>query len=376
MELKTYIRILFRHWWIILPAFLVTLTATIVFTFNQPSIYSSKATFVVSPSAAFQDVKSFATSLDTLSRRTEIANTYSELATSRTVRKAALDKLGIPMEQRGDLSITSSLLAGTNVLKITVESPDPAIARDVANAVGAELVEHTQTLYEPFVLRPLDEALLSKTPVSPSKKTNIILGAVFGLVLGGGLAFLVEYLRTPLESTSVHFIDKDIGIYNRSYFQQRLGAEMARAQRQNYFLSVALLDVDQAGVLKGMRSRQEQSEVLRKMTLILKQYLRQEDLIAYFGNATFALLLPDMPGETAKAMLEKLQLQVSWKPFELERSGTKISLSSVAGIAALDHAGMEQNDLVVKASRALHLAGTNGYDPTHLITEEAIDESI
>jgi diguanylate cyclase (GGDEF)-like protein len=372
MELKKYLQVLLKHWWIVVPVFLVTLTATTVFTFNQIPIYSSRATFVVAPSAAFQDVKSFATGLDTLSRRTEIAETYSEVASSRTIRNAALDKLGLSPEQRQNLSIQSQLVAGTNILRITVEAPDPEVARDVANAVGAEVIAYAKNLYEPFVLSPLDQATLRLRPIKPAKGTNMILGAVFGLVLGAGLAFLAEYLGTPLEAAAnMTVIDTRTGVYKKSYFMQRLGVEMARAKRQHYPLSVVLLNVDQAGTLQATRSPGEMSEILRKMALVLKQYLREEDLIAHFGDTTFALLLPDLPGDAVKAMMEKLQMRLSWTPFDLERSGVRINLTSIAGVSTLDQDSLERDELIAQASRALHLAGTNGYSRTHQAAEGA-----
>jgi diguanylate cyclase (GGDEF)-like protein len=375
MELKTYLRTLFRYWWIVLPALLVTLTATIVLTFSQTPVYSSTATFIVTPSNAFGDVRSFASGLDTLSRRTEIATTYTKVASSRAIRKAALDRLDLPSGKRRGLSVSSQLVAGTNILKITVNAPDPIIARDVADAVGAETITYTQNLYEPFLLKPLDEATLRKSPIKPSKKMNIILGGVFGLVLGAGLAFLADYLSTPLGAVmNVSIIDVETGVHNKNHFMQRMGGEIARAKRQRYPLSVVLLNIDHQGTLWESPSSRERSEILRKAALVLKQYLREEDLIAYFGGATFALLLPDMPGEAAKAMIEKLQMRVAWTPFELDRSATKIHLNSVAGVATLDHNDVEQGELVFEASRALQRAGTNGYDQACLATEEAINQ--
>jgi capsular polysaccharide biosynthesis protein len=140
MELRAYLETLIKQWRVVVPAFIITLIATIWMTHVQPSIYSSTATFVLSPTADFGDVRSFASGLDTLSRRTEIATTFSYVATSRTVRQAALAKLNLTPEQKQDLSTFSQLVAGTNIMKIVVEARHPGVARDVANAVGEETI--------------------------------------------------------------------------------------------------------------------------------------------------------------------------------------------------------------------------------------------
>jgi diguanylate cyclase (GGDEF)-like protein len=311
-----------------------------------------------------------------LSRRTEIATTYTEVASSRTIKKSSLDRLELSKEQRQNLAVKSQLVAGTNVLKITVEAPDPTLAKEVANAVGVEMIAYTKELYEPFVLKPLDEAMLRNTPVRPTKQTNILLGGAFGLVLGAGLAFLAEYLRSPLKPmASMNIIDNEIGVYNKHYFLQRLGTEIARAERQNYPLSVTLMNIGYVGANQSERSSKIQNEILRETAAALRQHLREEDLLAYFGDTTFALLLPDISSTAAKETIDELQARLVGTPFELERNGVKINLTCVAAVTALEHGnGMKQNELILKASQALQSARINGRDQAHLVLEEVISQ--
>ncbi len=371
MELKTYLRVLIKQWWIVLPVFLITLAATTFLTLKQTPIYSSTATFIVAPSAIYEDARSSVAGLDTLSRRAEIASTYGEVASSRTVTQAALDNLELPSEKRRNLKIHGQLLSGTNILRITVEAPDPAIARDVTNAVGAETIKYAKTLYEAFALVPLDEATLPKRPIKPAKRLNIAMGGIFGLFLGAGLGFLADYLRTPLDNIiSVSVLDSETGVYSKDFFLQRLDTEMARAKRQRYPLSIALFNIDRMGMIRGARSAQAQSEILRKTAVLLKQYLREEDLVAYFGDATFALLLPDATREAAQDTLDRLQTRLTWTPIELERSGLKVNLSSVFGVAAFDPDGMDRDELIEKASQAMHNGGTDRNSLTDLATDD------
>jgi diguanylate cyclase (GGDEF)-like protein len=359
MELRSYIRVLYRHWRLVLPIFLVTCVATIILTLRQPRVYSSTATFVVAPSAAFQDARSFAAGLETLSRRAEIAATYAEVASSRTVTESALDALGLPREFRSQLAVKGALLAGTNIFRITVEARNPAQARDMANAVGTKTIEYVQTLYEPFVLRPLDPATVRLRSVNPSKPLTILLGAVFGFLLAAGIAFLSDHLRTPLETTyGTSVLDPDIGVYNQGFFMQRLGVEMTRAKRQQYPLSLALLNIDHMGIIRGSGSTQAENEILRKAAVSLQQSLREEDIFSYFGNATFAILFPDVDQDQAYAMVEKLQTRLAWNPIELARSGSKVNFTTVAGVATLDHNEIDPAELIADAERAMRHVGS------------------
>jgi diguanylate cyclase (GGDEF)-like protein len=371
MELKIYLRTLLKKWWVILPVFLITFTATVVFTFTQASTYEAVATMIVAPAGSVGDVRGFANNLDILSSRTQIASTYAEVASSRSVRQEATQALNLSPDQAKSLIVGSKLRAGTNVLEITVEGNDPIVVADFANKVGEKTMAYAQKLYESYSVTTLDPARPPIEPIKPDRKLNLALGAMLGLALGVGLAFLSEYMQSPLENMmNLGILDEETGAYNKRYFAQRLGEEMIRAKRNRYPLSLALMNVDDAGVMRTSLSPQFRSEALRKVTVFLKQYLREEDVMSRLDGTTFAFLLPDMPESKAKVIMEKLQTRVAWTAFEMEKSGVKLNLSGAAGIVAYNYNGTSQAELLEKAGRALQLAETAGYGKVFALSEE------
>jgi diguanylate cyclase (GGDEF)-like protein len=369
MEIRIYWRILVHKWWIVIPVFLVTLTTTTVLTFTQPPVYTSTATFIVTPNSSFEDVRSFVSGLDVLSRRAEISTTYTEVASSRLVRREAAEELNLSSEQRKGFSVQSKLRAGTNVMEITVEGNDPVLVRDFANMVGAKTMIYLENLYEAYDLRPLDQAALPGSPIKPNKKLNLALGAICGLALSAGLAFLSNYLETPSgRGTSFGIFDDETGVYNRRYFLQRLKGEMSRAKRNQYPLSLAVMDVDHLGSLASS-SPQIRSEALCKVAVFLRQYLHEEDMMARLSGSIFAFMLPDTPGEGAKDALEKLQTRMAWTPFEIERAGIKLNLVGAAGVVAYQHNGTSHDELLAKATRALEEAKVANHGKVYLEPE-------
>ena len=371
MELKIYLRILLKKWWIILPVFLITFITTVVFTFTQAPTYEATATFVVAPVGPFESNWQIVSGLDALSRQAEIASTYAEVAISRQIRQDAVQALNLSSSQARSLSIKSKLRAGTNVLQIIAEGNDPVIVASFANGVGEKTIAYVEKLYEVYQLEALDKAMPPTAPLKPDTMLNLTLGAFLGLGLGVGLAFLSEYMQSPLETMmNLGILDEETGAYNKRYFAQRLGEEMSRAKRNRYPLSLALMNVDDAGVMRTSLSPQFRSEALRKVTVFLKQYLREEDVMSRLDGTTFAFLLPDMPESKAKVIMEKLQTRVAWTAFEMEKTGVKLNLSGAAGVVAYNYNGTSQAEFLDKASRALQLAETGGYGKVYALSED------
>lgn len=373
MELKTYLNILLKKWWIWVPILLVTLTSGIVFTYERTPIYSASTTYVVVPSPSFGDVRSFASGLEMLSRRDEIATTFAEIAASRRIKGLAEDHLSLDSDD--DYDVAAQLRAGTNIVEITVEGPDPIAARDLANTVGTALEEYVQGTYEVYELVPLDSAIIPEKPISPNIPLNLTLATFLGLVLGVVLVFLSEYLEAPLGSVvSLNIIDAETGVYNRQYFLQRLGEEMVRARRNRYSLSLSLMQIDNLGLLQGPNSSEVRAEMLRQVAMMVSEYLREEDIVARLDQNVLALLLPDMSGENAKALMEYLQTRITWTPFQSGKDGVKINLKSSIGITAYNHNGTSRDEFIAEATQALQLAELDDDGKAYLIKDHTDKE--
>ncbi len=370
MELKTYLRILAKRRWIVIPVFLITVAGAALFSLLQPPTFSTTATFVLAPSSASFDTRGVLSGLDVLGARTEVAATYSEVPVSRIVRQQAADALGLSPTQAKDLWVSSKVRAGTNVMEITVEGADPALISAYANEVGDKTIVYVEKLYGIYVLEALDPAATPVSPVRPNTKMDLALGAALGLVLGAGLAFLVEYFHTPAEVVSrASILDEESGACNQSYFDRRLTEEMSRARRRECPLSLALLDVDVGHTMQKSVPSESRGDALRMVTTFYRQSLRDEDVLARLQGTTFGLLLPDVPEDEAKALLGKLQTQAKETTFKVERCDVKLNLRSAAGLVSYDCNGMGRHDLLVKARRALKRAQANGGGKVSLSSE-------
>jgi len=358
MEIRRYIQIIIANWWILLISVVITMAATLVFTLRQPRIYESTSTFVIRPHSSLILEDEFVSTLDTLSRRVEINNTFAEVTTSKLIKARAAEKLGLDSNQRRGLSASGRVLAGTNILRLTVQGRDPEIAQAFAEAVSQETVAYVSNLYDVFELGQLDGASLSRTPVSPNLPLNLAIGFVLGFGLGLTIIFLKEYLGSP-GGLQQHFdiIDPDSGIYNRAYLDMRLRQEVSRARNSGGRLSLALIRVSD----RTSTDFRASAEAMPLVAAIFEPLLRDEDLLARYGETTFALILPDLSGCGAQAAVEQLRLRLGTAPVGQEGLQRMAALRSAAGVAEIGAADKNEDSLLARAMDALDEAERGTY---------------
>jgi diguanylate cyclase (GGDEF)-like protein len=308
MEIKAFIKILFKRWWALLLGLIVVLSATWIWTNKQDQIYQSEATFVLRPRSSTLAVDDdFVKALDMVSRRVEINTTFAEVATSRLIKSLARSRL-----ETGDaagMSVSARVVGGTNILTITVEGPDPITTQEYCGLIGLATLNYVAELYDVFELQPLDPASLPRTPIRPNLGLNLMLGSVLGLSIGAGLAFLIEFVRSPYEEPDTfNIIDRETGAYNKSYFTLRLYQEMNRAKRNNYPLSLGLFKVEFDG---EDISHREWIEAMRVFKKLKDSTMREDDVLARVNGDIFAVIYPYVKHDKAAVLVEEMRKKLS-----------------------------------------------------------------
>jgi len=368
MKIKRYLQIMLNGWWLIVPTIMVSISIALAISYTQAPIYHTEATFVISPSAAFSDPYDILVGLNSISKRDGVMATYAEIARSATVLHAVDKELQLTETQREYLHISSEIIPSTNIIRVSVESHDPSLAKEVADAVGQQTIAYVGSLYEIYDMKSLDLAYVPELPSKPEKAENILLAALLGSIVGVGSAFLLDYVRASEDiAVGLSILDPDIGIYNRRYFLQRLSEEQTRAKRHHRPLSLALMSIDNIDMAAGMEPRLK-NEVLRRVGFFLKQYLREEDLVARFEDDVFALLLPDTSGLDAEKVLQGLHTRIQWNVFELDE-GIKLNLIPSSGVVAYDLNGTGRDELISELARTLQRAKDDGYGKVHLLQD-------
>ena len=147
------------------------------------------------------------------------------------------------------------------------------------------------------------------------------------------------------------------GLHNRRFFNVRLTAEHARAQRYDLPLSVVLLDVDRFKQVNDLYSHAVGDQVLQEIARLLRSGIREVDAVARYGGEEFALCLPSTSVDGAMTLCERLRLSIEAHDWEAIQVGLRVTISG--GIYSGPPLGPPERMLSV-ADQRLYVAKESG----------------
>jgi diguanylate cyclase (GGDEF)-like protein len=310
MEIKMYLRMLQRGWWLVLLCALTATTASLLISYTTTPIYIATARFVVSPDAALSVGSDVIDSINTLDKRS-IATTYAAVLNSNTIFTQAIVDLKLDTGQVSDYARSAVVLPESNVLEVSVEGSNPQIAMMLANSIGKQAVDYIDGLNQGFNIRVLDPAQMPAEPIRPQPARDVSLAVVFGVVLGASLAIVREQLTAPIEAfLRRNTIDQDSGVYSRQYFDQKLEEMLARSALVGYH-TLGLVYLDGLVDFLDVIPKPLEQQLLRQVTKILNSELRGNDMIGRWDNATFSVILPGTPASAAVVTFGRVQTLLS-----------------------------------------------------------------
>jgi polysaccharide biosynthesis transport protein len=255
LTLSDYLRVLRRRWWLVLLVTLAVPAAAYYFSTKQEKLYTASAEVLVSNQSPLptslggnqstNDGLDAARNLDTLARVAEV----------RTVASRTLQSLGVTSITPATLLRETTVSADPNsdILTFQVTSRDPALAVSLANTYANQFIHYRTSLQTAVIdnalvglsarIKALKHTLSGRSPHSqsvtlrqqldvlltneqdlqsaralqggnmlvvqsatsarqtqPKTMRNVALGALLGLVLGLGLAFLTNALDNRARS--------------------------------------------------------------------------------------------------------------------------------------------------------------------------------
>jgi len=90
--------------------------------------------------------------------------------------------------------LTVEAVPSTQILKIAYKSTNKNESKEVVDSVAKEFIKTSSELIANANVKIVETVKLPEAAVSPNKKLNIAIAAIFGLMIGVGLALLLEFM--------------------------------------------------------------------------------------------------------------------------------------------------------------------------------------
>lgn len=149
------------------------------------------------------------------------------------------------------------------------------------------------------------------------------------------------------------YMDDLTQIYNRAMFDKQIDSEEKRSLRYGQALSMILLDIDHFKQVNDQYGHLAGDQVLKGISNLVKQSIRNHDFFARWGGEEFALLLPNTELEGAMKLAENLRKNIGSHRFP---EGIFVSCSF--GVASVRD--KREKCLFRKADEALYEAKVQG----------------
>jgi capsular polysaccharide biosynthesis protein len=354
MEIRFYLRMLRRGWWLILVSVLVAVNVSLAFSYYFVTpLYESDARLIVSPNLQYIASDEVVNSIEALDNRS-IVTTYSAVINSPQIISETYTLLGVNAADYIQYTTAVSVIPDTNIILFSVRGPDPQITTTLANSIGQHGIDFIKKLYVAFDIYFLDKAVVPTEPYYPQPLQNAGLALLIGVVVGAGLVIFRDMLAISLDRLSDRKkIDYESLAFSRTYFERLVRQEMTDNLESVQTLGFVYLN----GVEEYYDSLPQAyiNHIMRSVTDIMKNQLRGNDIIGRWSKLRFSFLLPSTDAHSASLRMVRIQKtldeQISLEPddsyhFELD---PRIGLADRQG-------GEPFNVIVDQAEQALEIS--------------------
>ncbi|TCV84088.1 diguanylate cyclase [Sulfurirhabdus autotrophica] len=153
--------------------------------------------------------------------------------------------------------------------------------------------------------------------------------------------------------------DSLTGLLKHGSIKEALDIEVIRARRSSKPVTVAMLDIDSFKSVNDNYGHATGDVVISSTAMLLRQRLRQSDIIGRYGGEEFVVVLPECDADNAYMLLDDIRQRFAALRFSHEGKNFTCALS--AGLACSEqHPDSNGSELLIAADVALYAAKRGG----------------
>jgi diguanylate cyclase (GGDEF)-like protein len=160
------------------------------------------------------------------------------------------------------------------------------------------------------------------------------------------------------------------GLLNHKSIKERISEEFRRAQRHGDALGLLMVDLDHFKALNDRRGHPFGDRVLKMVSDVLAESVRETDLCGRYGGEEFAVVLPRTSLNGALTVAERIRSSIELSDFEGERMTLSVGVAGFPGSAS-------SPDLLLRAAdEALYTSKREGRNRTQIYRDASRRASV
>lgn len=149
------------------------------------------------------------------------------------------------------------------------------------------------------------------------------------------------------------YTDDLTGLYNYRYLQKVLDHEIRRSERYRLSFSLIFIDLDRFKLVNDTRGHMIGSDVLRECAGLLRQCVRDVDILFRYGGDEFTVLLVEAAENGAAVVAERIRSTIEDFHFQ-QPSGISLRLTATIGYATYPENATDKKSILEMADRAMY----------------------
>lgn len=273
----------------------------------------------------------------------------------------------------GNLIYRGRLVGGkinTKLKAATIETMELAYRVANENEPVRVIDISTRTDYQPLLKSARSVILVPM--VTYGKTTGLLLAETprkgafdeqdekFMSILARSAAMALDNAILHRKTEELTIIDDLTNVFNYRYFSEKLNEEKKRAVRYDLPLSLIMLDIDWFKKFNDNYGHEVGNRVLKGMVNVIKQCIRDVDILCRYGGEEFIVILPNTVARETHAIAKRIRFEVERAVFGGGENIPQLKVTVSVGVSSYPENGLTEEELINAVDQAMYRAKGSG----------------
>jgi diguanylate cyclase (GGDEF)-like protein len=199
----------------------------------------------------------------------------------------------------------------------------------------------------------LADNFITRKPIAKDDmRMLIMLSNQAGLAIENSQLYENAVIRSHTDSLT--------NLWNHGYFQYIFQIELEKAKATRTPLSLIMLDIDDFKIYNDKLGHQSGDQILKELSLLLKNQSRKMDFVCRYGGEEFTIILPQTDRKEAFLIAERIRQDIEKTPFTRQEILPNKKLTTSLGLSSFPEDGSSTSELISSSDKALYTAKHKG----------------